>query len=337
MPLQIIRNDITKVRADVIVNTANPEAAVGAGVDSAIYKAAGYDRLLSERKKIGRMKPGEAKETPAFDLPAKYIIHTVGPAWLGGDMGEADTVAKCYRNSLELALKLGCESIAFPLISTGTLGFPKDLALRTAISEITDFLLRSDMNVFLVVYNKEAFELSGKLFEDVRSYIEESQVISRREMMPNSSYGRIEGHIPDMADLGAPTMGGTLFDLSEASVEDLLEKKGETFQQHLFRLIDRKGLDDIEVYKKANLDRKLFSKIKGNVNYNPSKRTAVALAISLELNEDEALDLLGKAGYTFSDASKADIIVRYFIERGEYDINEINCCLFEFGQQILGA
>lgn len=332
MPLQIVRNDITKVKADVIVNTANPEAAVGAGVDSAIYKAAGYDKLLSERKKIGRMRPGEAKETPAFDLPAKYIIHTVGPAWLGGDKGEEEIVAKCYRNSLELALKLGCESIAFPLISTGTLGFPKDLALRTAISEITDFLFRSDMNVLLVVYNKEAFELSGKLFEDVRSYIEESQVISRKEMMPNSSFGRIEGHIPGMADYGAP-----LFDLEEASVEDFLEKKGETFQQHLFRLIDRNGLDDIEVYKKANLDRKLFSKIKGNVNYNPSKRTAVALAISLELNEDEALDLLGKAGYTFSDASTADIIVRYFIERGDYDINEINCCLFEFGQQILGA
>ena len=337
MPLQIVRNDITKVKADAVVNTANPLAAVGAGVDSAIYKAAGYDKLLSERKKIGRMEPGEAKETPAFGLSAKYIIHTVGPAWCGGDKGEAETVAKCYRNSLELAEKLGCESIAFPLISTGTLGFPKGLALKTAISEITDFLFGSDMNVLLVVYNKEAFELSGKLVGDVRSYIEESQVVSRKEMMPNSSFGRISGHIPDMADLGAPRTGGSLFDLSEASVEEFLEKKGETFQQHLFRLIDRKGLDDIEVYKKANLDRKLFSKIKGNVNYNPSKRTAVALAISLELNEDEALDLLGKAGYTFSDASTADIIVRYFIEKGEYDINEINCCLFEFGQQILGA
>jgi O-acetyl-ADP-ribose deacetylase (regulator of RNase III) len=175
MALQIIRNNIINVEADAIVNTANPSVGIGRGVDSAIYRAAGRDRLLEARKEIGKMSPGEAAWTPAFDLHAKYIIHTVGPAWRGGDCGECETVAKCYSRSLELAAELGCESIAFPLIATGTYGFPKDEALRIAMEEISRFLLANEMEVLLVVYDKESFEVSGKLFSDIKSFISDRE------------------------------------------------------------------------------------------------------------------------------------------------------------------
>ena len=350
MPLNIIRNDITKVAADVIVNTANPEVAVGAGVDSAIYKAAGPSELLAARAEIGKMRPGEAKATPAFRLNAKYIIHTVGPAWLGGGEGEAETVAACYRNSLKLAEELDAESIAFPLISTGTLGFPKDLALRTAISEISSFLFESDMTVLLVVYNKEAFELSGKLFSDVKSYIEESAVITRDlpedvryGNMPSSRRERLlHDFLPEIGaapEAGERSCAPPSFEtrIPGESIDEMIKKRGETFQQHLFRLIDRKDLEDVKVYKKANIDRKLFSKIKSNVDYRPSKATAIAFAIALELNLDDTLDLIGRAGYTLSMANTADIIIRHCIDEEEYNINDINCVLFKYGQPTLGA
>lgn len=374
MPLEIVRNDITKVKADAIVNTANPDPVVGAGVDEAVYREAGWDELLSERRKIGRMEPGDAAYTDAFGLDAKYIIHTVGPLWIDGESGEAETVAKCYRNSLGIAEELGLESIAFPLISTGTLGFPKDLALRTAIDEISAFLMRHDMTVYLVVYNKEAFELSGRLFQDVKSYIEESEVITRefdRDLYEGSNSRKLRNHqvfepkkiladrsigapLPDEAleesiDDESLSEEAPLFDrmmipssgagaeADEESIEELIKNRKETFQQHLFRLIDRKDADDVEVYKKANIDRKLFSKIKSNVNYNPTKKTALAFAIALELNLDETVDLLGRAGLALSPSSISDTIIRYCIERELYDIFEINCILFDYGQPTLGA
>lgn len=380
MPLEIVRNDITRVKADAIVNTANPDPVVGAGVDEAVYREAGWDELLSERRKIGRMEPGDAAYTDAFGLDAKYIIHTVGPLWIDGESGEAETVAKCYRNSLGIAEELGLESIAFPLISTGTLGFPKDLALRTAIDEISAFLMKHDMMVYLVVYNREAFELSGRLFQDVRSYIEESEVVVREigsyeagDLCSYESRNRrnlLNHHVPkgkgilEDRGIGVPlpdedseepffdeplsdeSLGdeAPLFDASaipsaddEESIEELIKNRKETFQQHLFRLIDRKDADDVEVYKKANIDRKLFSKIKSNVNYNPTKRTALAFAIALELNLDETVDLLGRAGLALSPSSISDTIIRYCIEHELYDIFEINCILFDYGQPTLGA
>ena len=433
MPLEIVRNDITKMKADAIVNTANPEVRIGAGVDSAIYKAAGRLRLFHARAKIGRMVPGQAAATPAFRLDAKYIIHTVGPVWQGGDHGESETVAECYRNSLSLAHELEAESIAFPLISTGTLGFPKDLALSVAIKEIGAFLMQHDMTVYLVVYNKEAFELSGKLFENVKSYIEESDVVVREPAYGNESrmhhliqlgrelggapgsrnaapsldgmFAPLEnapeemqesvpelypdeapcmGRIPEegeglggapeedmMVDvpedameiggapednigfdrapleegegLGAPeerTIMGDLGPIESSKAEpidEFLKKRSETFQQRLFRIIDRKDLSDAEVYKKANLDRKLFSKIRSNEDYNPSKRTALALAIALELNLDETKDLIGRAGHALSPSSIFDMIIEYCINNGEYDINQINCVLFDWDQPTLGG
>ena len=360
MPLEIIRNDITKVSADAIVNTANPEVTYGAGVDSSIYIAAGAEELLAERAKIGPMTPGSAAVTPAFNLDAKYIIHTIGPVWQGGDCGEAETVAACYRKSLALAKEKACESVAFPLIATGTYGFPKDLALRIAISEIGAFLLENDMTVYIVVYDRDSFVLSGKLFNDITEYINEADVEESKFYEPREFRRRVYGQstliLNEPPQYLYPAVGGrpesldeydeaddavfsaiTLDEAEGLSVEEMLKQKGPTFQEHLFRLIDRKGLKDSEVYKRANIDRKHFSKIKNNVDYNPSKRTALAFAVALELSLDEALDLLGRAGMTLSRSSEFDIIMEYCLENHITDIMEINCILFEYEQPLLGA
>lgn len=397
MALQIIRNNIINVEADAIVNTANPAVGVGRGVDSSIYEAAGWDRLLEAREKIGEMSPGEAAWTPAFDLHAKYIIHTVGPAWQGGGFGERETVARCYSNSLELAAELGCESIAFPLIATGTYGFPKDEALRIAMAEISKFLLANDMEVLLVVYDKESFEVSGKLFSEIKSFISDNEatydalyrsyspieasdpymsgssaqrsadrnlekVSGRRgfldrflnrdkaekqetkeytlmEEVPSidADYDLLEdedasAYAPSYAPSYAPA-----FPAEEKSLDERLKHLDKTFQQYLFMLIDRRGLTDPEVYKKANIDRKHFSKIRSNVDYTPSKRTALALAIALELSLDETRDLLSRAGLALSPSMISDRIIEYCIETSNYDIYEINCILFKYDQPTLGA
>lgn len=397
MPLNIIRNDITRVSADAIVNTANPQVAFGAGVDQAIYEAAGADRLLAERAKIGPMRPGQAAATPAFALDAKYIIHTVGPAWQGGDCGEREAVASCYRESLKLADELHCESVAFPLISTGTYGFPKDEALKIAIGEISSFLFSHDMTVYMVVYSREAFVISSKAFSDIQCYIEDKDVLehsysaprsaaseSRRRRFANESaasesmrrrfanallrrgaakklqreedafdiyeadvyeadvfeadvsaaeeieYCQSEsGYVPE-----ASFFAGSSFD---GDLGDVLNRKTETFQQMLFRIIDRKGMTDPEVYKKANLDRKLFSKIRSSEDYLPKKKTVLALAIALELNMDETIDLLQRAGIALNPSSRFDLIVGYCIDHEIYNVFDINTYLFEYDQPLLGA
>lgn len=348
MALQIIRNNIVNVEADAIVNTANPMVAVGRGVDSAIYEAAGRDKLLEARAAIGEMKTGEVACTPAFDLNAKYIIHAIGPAWMGGDHGEREAVAACYSKSLALADELKCESIAFPLMATGTYGFPKDEALQIAIREISTFLLAHEMEVYLVVYDKESFEVSGKLFAGIKSYIEEDEIlcagsIVESDLMVEEDLSRSEmrgrrrilsNRIAQVEELHADLMPEYS---SSKSLADRIENLDKTFQEHLFMLIDRRGLTDPEVYKKANIDRKLFSKIRNNIDYAPSKRTAVALAIALELSLDETKDLLMKAGYALSPSSTFDKIIEYCIEEGEYDVHTINIYLFDFDQPILGA
>ena len=464
MPFSIIRNDITKVAADAIVNTANPQPVIGAGTDSAIYKAAGAELLLAERRKIGAIHPGEAAVTPAFALPAKYIIHTVGPAWRGGEAGEFETLASCYRKSLLLAKQLGCESVAFPLISTGTYGFPKDKALSVAMEEIEAFLQDDDLDVTLTVLNKEAFTLSRDLLDDVQSYIDDrtaellhqaeysasysasfdsgmfgaDMVDERRssamapptsaQLMPQAApqsgsmpelqesapsgqqagpqsrprkgkglFGKLasigkktadaalpkEPQAPEEAyeDAAAllidsdeeridfqysakmsypeaakealakanavPTAGAAVpaagvavpsaVTLSAESLPDRMAHLGDTFQERLLRLIDAQDLTDPEVYKKANLDRKLFSKIRSNAAYRPSKNTVLALAIALELDLTETKDLLARAGFAFSPSSKFDLIVQYCFEKRIYDIFEVNALLFQYDQPLLGA
>ena len=331
MPFQIIRNDITKVRADVIVNTANPKPQTGSGTDSAVYAAAGADALLEARKKIGDIVPGQAAVTPAFHLPAKYIIHTVGPAWLDGQHDEKGILRACYENSLALAAELKAESIAFPLIATGVYGFPKDEALNIALSEIGKFLLTHEMNVILVVLGKAAFALSEKLMGSIDAYLDEHQV---REL-ENAEYadGRIlEAYRRRRAMQqyeNSPVSG------SSRTIEEMLDSAGDTFQQRLFRLIDASGLDDVTVYKKANIDRKVFSSIRCKKDYKPSKKTAVAFSVALELPMREMLDLLACAGITLSKSDKFDLIISYCVQNGIYDIFEINAVLFKYGQPIL--
>lgn len=322
MPFQIIRNDITKVKADVIVNTANPRPVIGRGTDSAVYAAAGVEKLLAERAKIGEIAPGQAAATPAFNLSAKHIIHTVGPSWEGGNQGERDILRSCYAGSLALAAKLEAKSIAFPLIATGVYGFPKDEALHIALSEIEKFLLSHEMEVILVVFDRKAFELSERLVGQIEEYIDE-QSVSRAGQ---SEYG----------DVWPGRQGEENGNAEEKSLDEVLGTAGETFQQRLFRLIKDSGMDDVTVYKKANVDRKVFSSIRNNVDYRPKKRTAVAFAIALELDLPAMRDLLSRAEIALSPSSKFDIIIQYFVTHGIYDIFEINAALFRYDQPILG-
>lgn len=333
MPFQIIRNDITKVRADIIVNSANPEPIVGTGTDSAVYEAAGKEELLRERKKIGHIKPGNVAYTDAFAADAEYIIHTVGPVWVDGNHGEREELHLCYRNSLELAKELGAQSIAFPLISSGNYRFPKDEALSIALFEISSFLMKNDMLVILVVFDKRSFELSGKLFVNIKEYIDEQKAAELR----SSEYknGRLIQRSSSADISNFDVFHGDKLKNKEISAEDAIKVKGETFREKLFRLIDEKDMSDVDVYKRANIDRKLFSKIRSNKDYKPKKKTAVALAIALELDENDATDLLLRAGYAFSPGDEFDIAILYFIRAKEYDIIKINAFLFDNNLPIL--
>ncbi|HHY81871.1 MAG TPA: O-acetyl-ADP-ribose deacetylase [Clostridiales bacterium] len=335
MPLEIIRNDITKVNADAIVNAANPTLLGGGGVDGAIHKAAGPE-LLKECRTLGGCNTGQAKITKGYKLPAKYVIHTVGPVWQGGGYNEEKLLADCYRNSLALAKEYGLESIAFPLISSGAYGYPKDQALKVAISVIGDFLLKNEMTVYLVVYDKSSFRLSEKLYSSIKQYIDDRYVDEHhvKRISRHIAYNAAEDR--KIAEDNIQLESFTLFE-SARTLEELVNQTDETFSQMLLRLIDEKGLTDAQVYNRANIDRRLFSKIRNNIDYKPSKQTVIAFAIALELNLDQTKDLLLKAGYALSRSSKFDIIVEYFIKNGNYNIFEINEALFAFDQKLLGA
>ncbi|MBQ7266432.1 MAG: macro domain-containing protein [Firmicutes bacterium] len=342
MPFSIVRNDITKVKADIIVNTANPKPIIGGGTDRAVYVAAGEERLLEERKKIGEILQGEAVYTPAFDLQAKYIIHTVGPTWIDGEHGEKDVLRSCYDKALILAESLKAKSIAFPLIATGVYGFPKDEALNIALSQIGRFLLLHDMKVILVVFDRKAFELSSKLIGDIDEYIDEKGVVDAEKSEYELDYGRFTGE-ESFRILARKRNNRREYAASLSftetlgkSLEEAVGDRGDTFSQRLFKLIDERGMDDVTVYKKANIDRKVFSRIRCKEDYKPKKKTAVALAVALKLNMNEMLDLLSRAEIAFSPGNKFDIIITYFINNKIYDIYEINAALFKYGQPILG-
>ncbi len=357
MPFQIIRNDITKVKADAIVNTANPEPRIGRGTDSAIYKAAGAERLLAARREIGSLEPGDAVSTAAFDLEAKYIIHTVGPVWMDGNHGEREILHSCYEKSLKLAAELDCKSIAFPLVASGVYGFPKDEALNIALGEIGRFLLVHEMKVILVVFDREALKLSEQVVGGIEKYVDEHSVhrlrneeyggdsealFRRREAARRRAVGE-EGFVSLMGSSGKRGRGGAfssteaLPDIVGQSLDEVVDGAGETFQQRLLRLIADSGMDDVTVYKKANIDRKVFSRIRCKVDYRPKKKTAVAFAVALELDLPTTLDLLSRAEIAFSPSNKFDLIVTYFITNKVYDIYEINAALFRYGQPILGV
>ncbi len=408
MPFQIIRNDITKMHTDAIVNTANPKPAVGSGTDSAIYEAAGREKLLAERMKIGPIARGQAAITPAFNLNAKYIIHTVGPVWTDGTKGEEELLRSCYENSLQLALKHRCKSISFPMISTGVYGFPKDLALQTVLSVVSGFLSKHDMMIYLVVFDKKATKLSEKLFSKIESRIDDAYArqhaldeyyegntatvfLHDQDLHERARYLRrlgkldfdleeqsmpapmpqnfsVPGNVPappppqDFQVPGSPHPDFSYSMTSEPdteksagmaplpasgrsankalktkrrSLKDLLQRKDETFQQMLLRLIKDRGLTGPQVYTKANVDKKLFSKIKNNKDYQPKKKTVLAFAIALELSLDETIDLLARAGYAFTPGNPFDIVIRFCIEEHEYDIFKIEAILYDYGLETI--
>lgn len=356
MPFEIVRNDIVNMQVDALVNTANPNPVIGSGVDSGIHKKAGHE-LLAARQKIGCIDFGDAVMTPGFGLDAKYVIHTVGPIWVDGNHGEEQILSSCYRKSLALAKEQECESIAFPLIATGNYGFPKPLALQIAVREISSFLLENEMQVYLVVFGKEAFALSEKLFKSVSSYIDENYIRSKTldEYGPENTYAarlerrrirerlkqsnRIhEDMYPSQAleeCLAMPAMAPAPMDSDDWG--QLMKSLDAGFSETLLKLIDRTGKKDSEIYKKANVDRKLFSKIRNNMDYKPSKTTALAFAFALELDVDETKDFIGRAGFALSHSSKFDVIVEYFLVNRNYNVFELNEVLFAFDQPLIGV
>ena len=356
MPFEIVRNDIVNMQVDAVVNTANPNPVIGSGVDSGIHKKAGHE-LLTARQKIGCIDFGDAVITSGFGLDAKYVIHTVGPIWVDGNHGEEKVLSSCYRKSLALAKEHDCESIAFPLIATGNYGFPKPLALQIAVREISSFLLENEMQIYLVVFGKEAFALSEKLFKSVSSYIDENYIRSKTldEYGPENTYAarlerrrirerrkqsdRIrEDMYPSQAleeCLAMPAMAPAPMDSDDWG--QLLKDLDAGFSETLLKLIDRTGKKDSEIYKKANVDRKLFSKIRNNMDYKPSKTTALAFAFALELDVDETKDFIGRAGFALSHSSKFDVIVEYFLVNRNYNVFELNEVLFAFDQPLIGV
>lgn len=333
MPLHIVRNDITAMKVDAIVNAANESLLGGGGVDGAIHRAAGPD-LLRECRTLGGCRTGQAKITKGYRLPARYVIHTVGPVWRGGNHGERDLLVSAYRSSLELALAHGCETVAFPLISSGVYGYPKDQALKVAVDTIGDFLLAHDMTVYLVIFDREAYTIGGKLFADITAYIDDHYAAEHSDSGEERRYRAMFAPCAPAQYTSQPlaAVAPAPADLNEA-----LDRLDESFSQMLLRKIDERGMTDAQCYKKANIDRKLFSKIRSDVHYKPSKPTAMAFAIALELPLAEARELLEKAGFAFSHASKFDIIVEYFIAHQNYNIFEINEALFAFDQSLLGG
>lgn len=336
MPLQIVRNDITKMNVDAIVNAANESLLGGGGVDGAIHRVAGPE-LLAECRTLHGCKTGDAKITKGYRLPAKFVIHTVGPIWRGGNCGEKALLTSCYRKSLELAVQYGCQSVAFPLISAGVYGYPKDQALKVALDTVSEFLLNEstsqDLLVYIVVFNREVTQISQSLFSDIRQFVDDHYVAlhedyrsTRRRQMESLHKSVV---LEESERVACAPM--------ELSLEDMLKQTDAGFTETLLKLIDKSDKKDSEIYKKANLSKQHFSKIRNNPNYKPTKATALALAIALELNLEETQDLIERAGYALSNSSKQDLIVKYFILHRNYNIVDINLALYEFDQALLGS
>ncbi len=339
MPFFIVRNDIAKMDTDVVVNAANTQLRLGGGVAGAIATAAGRDELQAACDAIGSCPTGSAVATPGFGLGASYVIHAVGPVWQGGSAGEAELLRSCYDCSLALASQIEARSIAFPLISAGTFGFPAEEAFRIAADAITCFLETHEMDVYLVLYGIHATFLGRKLQEDLREFIDDVYI----EEHPNPPSRRIEEeHWFTQVEDAMPTAASTPLAASIPSpaADDLsswLEHLDASFTSTLLQLIDRKGMNDAEVYKRANISRQLFSKIRSDEFYQPTKKTALALAIGLQLTLDEACDLLARAGFALTRSNVADCIIEFFINRKEYDIITINQALYAYDQTLLGS
>ncbi len=381
MPLKIVRNDITLIEADIIVNTANEHPQVGTGCDHAIYHAAGYDELLECRRVIGDVPEGEVFITPAFRLHAKHIIHAVSPLYIDGEHGEEEKLRSCYRRSLALAVENGASSIAFPLIATGGFGYPKEEGLRIAMDEINAFLMSHDMLVWLVVFDQTTTELGKRLFSGLASYIDQHYVEEKRYEEYSAPYHRPQhreeqlaaerrrrfnlpwakgaakpsvgsapssGYMteaddalcaseaamdeePELALFPPPPAGADFSEAHESALSERMKHLTDTFSEYLIYLIDSKHMAYPDVYKRALVDKKAFSKIKNNPDAHPKKMTVMCLCVGARLNLDETKDLLARAGYALSPCDKTDIIFSYFIENKIYDMIELDIQLEEYG------
>ncbi len=321
MPFRIIRNDITKMETQAIVNTANRLPVVGAGCDEAIYKAAGYDELLQYRKEhIGIIEEGNSFITPGFQLKCQYIIHTVSPLYQNGNNDEETKLRNCYKNSFKLAKEHDITSIAFPLISTGSFLFPKEEGMQIAIDEINRFLLQNEMEVYLVVYDERSNELAKKIFPDLKSFIQKVQSSTLLRM--NSSVIEAEYEEECFEE-------ECLFNPDE--LKDRIYHVSDTFSEYLLDLIKEKGLSNVEVYTKALVDKKVFSKIKNDSEYHPNKFTALSLCIGARLNLEETEELLTRAGYALNPSDITDIVFQYYIEKQKYNMIDILIYLDECG------
>ena len=366
MPLQIIRQDITKMRVDAIVNTTNEEMFGYSGVVLAVHEGAGPE-LDIECSKIAPLGLGTAKITKGYNLDAKYIIHTSGPVWRGGMVGESIILRSCYVESLKLAVANGCKTIAFPLISSGVYGYPKDQVLKFAIQTITEFLFEHELMVYICVFDRTSYEFSKKLFSEISEYIDDEYVehsddfdVSVNAEIEIKHCGILQCdedscdadvdfdviafdernacEFKNVSPNNAPPKELPDFTDINQTLHEYMKAMDKSFAYKLFDLIDERGMTDVECYKKANVDKKTFSKIKCNPDtYKPSKQTAVAFAIALKLDLNETQDLLSSAGLTLSRSFTFDKIIRYFIQKEIYDIFEINEALFEFDQVLLGC
>ena len=349
MPLQIIRQDITKMRVDAIVNTTNEEMVGYSGVDLAVHEGAGPE-LDAECAKIAPLGLGCAKITKGYNLDAKYVIHTSGPTWRGGLMGESIILRSCYIESLKLAVANGCSSIAFPLISSGVYGYPKDQVLKFAVQVITEFLFEHELMVYICVFDRQSYEFSKKLFTEISEFIDDEYVEEHdeeclseieafeRKLSERTLRAQYPKEVPKAGKVLRKEPDRELSSVKNKTLQEYMKAMDKPFAYKLFDLIDERGMTDVQCYKKANVDKKTFSKIKCNPDtYKPSKQTAVAFAIALELNLDETQDLLASAGLTLSRSFTFDKIIRYFIQKEVYDIFEINEALFEFDQVLLGV
>ena len=342
MPFTIIRNDITKLKVDAIVNAANTGLQMGGGVCGAVFAAAGAKKLRAACNALAPIQTGEAVITKGFDLPAKYIIHAAGPVYHDGKRNEEALLRACYINSLNIAAEHGCESVAFPLISSGVYGYPKKEALRVASNAIRDFISDNEIDVSLVVFDKDSVAVSEELLGAVESYIGGHYAEEQygRSLLPGIKHSQTDARMMNQ-NIPTPIFLESVREIAPkttgAQFDDIMENLDEPFSSALLRLIDATGKKDSEIYRGANIDRRLFSKIRGNTDYAPSKPTVIAFAVALQLNLGQTEDLLVRAGFALSRSRKFDVIVEFFIKNKKYDIYEINEVLFKYDQPLLGG
>ena len=340
MPFSIVRNDISLMSTDVIVNAANERLLAGGGVCGAIFKAAGPAKLAAACEAVAPCPTGRAASTPAFGLDARWIVHAVGPRWVDGAHGEEALLRGAYASALAESARLGARSVSLPLISAGIFGYPPAAALAVACDEVRRFLASdaatvrgTEMSIYLVVFDRAAFAASLNRFNEVAAYIDDEFVDARPARDAGSDL-LASAPLPQMPVCRSAAASPHV---DKDEVAALLRGLDASFSQALLALIDARGLTDAEVYRRANISRQLFSKIRRDNDYRPTKQTAVALAVALQLGLDETEDLLARAGLAPSPSAKFDVIVTYFIERGCYDIYELNAMLFAFDQPLLGS